>query len=127
MTILNKMYDIITKAINNSELVFSKNIKFSSIIFGNGINENYLYLTDNLYCLIDLIRRGYSNKIDLIYIDPPFFTNMSFDKKIKINLEDEEIVLKRNDFSDSYENGLEQFIYDIALRMNLMRTSTTRG
>lgn len=121
MTILNKMYDIITKAINNSELVVSKNIKFSPVKFGNGINENYLYLTDNLYCLIDLIRRGYSNKIDLIYIDPPFFTNMSFDKKIKINLDDEEIILKRNDFSDSYENGLEQFIYDIALRMNLMR------
>jgi DNA modification methylase len=121
MTILKKMYDIITKAINDSELVISKTIKYSSVIFGNEIYENYLYLTDNLHCISDLIRKGYSSRIDLIYIDPPFFTNTSFDKKIKINSNDEQIVLKRRDFTDSYKNGLEEYIYDIALRLNLMR------
>lgn len=121
MTILKKMYDIITKAINDSELVISKTIKYSSVIFGNEIYENYLYLTDNLHCINDLIKKGYSSRIDLIYIDPPFFTNTSFDKKIKINSNDEQIVLKRRDFTDSYKNGLEEYIYDIALRLNLMR------
>jgi site-specific DNA-methyltransferase (adenine-specific) len=121
MTILKKIYEIITKAIDDSELVITEPYEYSSVLFGEEMAYNYLYLSDNIYCLSDLIRKGYSNKIDLIYIDPPFFTNMNFDKKIRLNSSTDEIIVKRHDFSDSYENGLEQYIYDITLRLKLMR------
>ncbi len=121
MTILKRMYDIITRAIDDSELLIDPKKEYIPISFGKAEDNNYLYLTDNLNCLVDLYNKGYSNRIDLIYIDPPFFTNMNYDQKIKINIGNEEIVLKRNDFSDRYTYGLEEYIYDITLRLSLMR------
>lgn len=41
-------------------------------------NKNYLFKGDNFYHLSTLIRSGFKNKVDLIYIDPPFLTNNIF-------------------------------------------------
>lgn len=41
-------------------------------------DTNKLFLGDNLKILKLLLKNGYKNKIDLIYIDPPFATNTIF-------------------------------------------------
>ena len=44
----------------------------------NGGGYNYLYFDDNINVLRYLINNGYRNKIDLVYIDPPFATKSDF-------------------------------------------------
>ncbi len=58
-------------------------IKLESIIYPNGEGypnggiENHLYWGDNLRIMSGLMD-DYEGKIDLIYADPPFFTNKEF-------------------------------------------------
>ena len=43
--------------------------------------ENKLYLGDNLACMAALLPE-YEGRINLIYVDPPFFTNRHFSARI---------------------------------------------
>jgi DNA modification methylase len=62
-------------------------IKLESNIYPNGAGypnggiENYLYWGDNLRIMSGLLNK-YEGKIDLIYADPPFFTNKEFKTRI---------------------------------------------
>jgi len=49
--------------------------------YPHGLPENHLYLGDNLKIMAALLPE-YSGKIDLIYADPPFFTNKNFQTRI---------------------------------------------
>lgn len=44
----------------------------------NGEGNNKFYFGDNLNTLLFLLQSGYKNKIELIYIDPPFATTANF-------------------------------------------------
>jgi len=44
------------------------------------LKYNLIIEGDNLLVMKDLINKGYKNKIDLVYIDPPFATNNTFRK-----------------------------------------------
>ena len=60
LEIINKKY----KEVENNKLSF--------------ITENSFYINeDNFYAMIKLLK-NYKNKIDLIYIDPPYNTNLNF-------------------------------------------------
>ena len=60
LEIINKKY----KEVENNKLSF--------------ITENSFYINeDNFYAMIKLLK-NYKNKIDLIYIDPPYNTNLDF-------------------------------------------------
>ncbi|HME50746.1 MAG TPA: site-specific DNA-methyltransferase [Candidatus Lokiarchaeia archaeon] len=39
---------------------------------------NVLYWSDNVFAMRDLLDTGYKAKIDMIYIDPPFFSGLNF-------------------------------------------------
>lgn len=58
------------------------NRKYSSFTFATDINGsaqgNVFYYGDNLDVLLFLLHSGYKEKINLIYIDPPFATDSSF-------------------------------------------------
>ena len=45
------------------------------------LSENHLYLGDNLKTMTTLLP-DYADRIDLIYADPPFFTNKKFSARI---------------------------------------------
>lgn len=47
---------------------------FQSLVYG----ENYFFYGNNREGLVDLLKQGFRNKIDLVYIDPPFGTSNTF-------------------------------------------------
>jgi DNA modification methylase len=63
------------------ELILNSQIYPSGFGYPGEKPENDLYLGDNLKIMAALLPK-YSGKIDLIYIDPPFFTNKNFSARI---------------------------------------------
>lgn len=63
------------------ELILNSQIFPSGLGYPDENPENHLYLGDNLKIMAALLPK-YSGKIDLIYIDPPFFTNKNFSTRI---------------------------------------------
>ena len=45
---------------------------------------NQLYQGDNLIIMEKLLEEGYGEKLDLIYIDPPFLTNANYKGRIVV-------------------------------------------
>lgn len=45
-----------------------------SLLYEDLLGKNLLFHCDNLACIQYLMERGFENKIDLIYLDPPFLT-----------------------------------------------------
>ena len=85
-------------------------IKNENLSFGNDLNKNILFIGDNKYCLEYLLNE-YSNKIDVIYIDPPYGTAGSKGKPSTnynhltreklLNFLEERLLLAKNLLSDT--------------------------
>ena len=85
-------------------------IKNENLSFGNDFNKNILLIGDNKYCLEYLLNE-YSNKIDVIYIDPPYGTAGSKGKPSTmynhltreklLNFLEERLLLAKNLLSDT--------------------------
>lgn len=59
---------------------------------------------DNIGVMLNLLNTGYLGKFDLIYIDPPYYSNSNYSSKIKIVNDGEEQIIKRNIFNDTWPN-----------------------
>ena len=59
-------------------IISCEGIEFENILPINGDGENILFYGDNFDALLFLLHNGYSRKIKLIYIDPPFATASNF-------------------------------------------------
>ena len=70
---------------------------------------NRLLCGDNL----DILAKIPKESIDLIYIDPPFFTNKQYEVVYGTNAE-------RRGFSDKWKGGIEQYIEWLKQRVQLM-------
>ncbi len=51
--------------------------------FENKSIDNMIFVGDNLKCMMFLLKNGFEEKFDMIYIDPPFFTEKRFTVKKK--------------------------------------------
>ncbi len=78
---------------------------------------NLLIQGDNKYVMQSLLE-GFKGKIDLIYIDPPFFTGGDFHFKTFIGEKDSYV---SNAYSDSWDGGLESYIHFIYKRLILLK------
>ncbi|MGI0034573.1 MAG: DNA methyltransferase [Nitrososphaera sp.] len=56
----------------------SKSESARPALLDNLASDNLLYHCDNLICIRDLKERGFTNKLELVYIDPPFQTGMRY-------------------------------------------------
>ena len=72
-------------------------------------NKNLLFHCDNVECINYLLKHGFENKIDLIYIDPPFHSGERYLHRIK------------NDSNLAFEDLLKESEY---LEMMQRRLST---
>jgi adenine specific DNA methylase Mod len=79
--------------------------------------KNLLFLGDNKLVMSSLIKQGWAGKINLIYIDPPFFTGKDF--KVNINIEDEEI--KEIAYKDKWSGGIASYLKYMYERLVLMK------
>jgi len=86
--------------------------------------RNKLIWGDNLYVMGSLLAAGFTGKIDLIYIDPPFATGADFSFKTQIGeaeLLKEQSVLEEKAYRDTWGQGTDSYLRMLYDRLILMR------
>ncbi|MGH9878799.1 MAG: hypothetical protein ACRD5H_14300, partial [Nitrososphaerales archaeon] len=56
----------------------SKSESTRPVLLDNSAFGNLLFHCDNLACIRDLKERGFRNKLELVYIDPPFLSGTRY-------------------------------------------------
>ena len=102
------------------EYCFKKEIVLNEKQIDSDI-ENKLYICDNIKAMKDLIDRGYSSKLDLIYIDPPFFTKANYNHRVEILNGSKIEVIKPLAYEDTWKNGLLEYLEMITVRLFFMK------
>ena len=126
MSILFELADIVKDCeLKAKKLLIRESILYSEEIVQRSENteklDNILYYGDNINAILDLLNNGYKGKIDLIYIDPPFYTNASYSKQMEIDYLGEKKVIQYKAYSDIYKNGFKEYLEMITIRLFLMR------
>lgn len=70
-----------------------------------------------------LINENFFGKLNLIYVDPPFFSKADYGNPIKLESEktSKVVKMKQKAYEDTWENGLEEYLRMLTLRFFLMR------
>jgi adenine-specific DNA-methyltransferase len=94
-------------------------------------SENYprdwkdlLIWGDNRLVMSSLSKQGWAGKINLIYIDPPFFTGADFSIKTKVGdeqVEKEPSIIEERAYSDIWSGGIASYLKYMYDRLVLMR------
>lgn len=108
----DKVVDLLENGINQN---------FTEEVVSRKENYNLLYNCDNIIAILDLIKKGYEEKIDLVYLDPPFFTNLNFYSKTEILIDNKIHSIEYLDYRDVWNNDLENFLEMLAIRLILIR------
>lgn len=76
---------------------------------------------DNLHYMASLLGNG--TKLDLIYIDPPFFSEADYGNEIKLKADGESKphFIKKNAYKDTWEDGLEGYLKMMIPRLFMMK------
>ncbi|MBK5253994.1 MAG: site-specific DNA-methyltransferase [Peptostreptococcaceae bacterium] len=83
---------------------------------------NSITLGDNLEYMKWLLKKGYGGKINLIYIDPPFFTKAKYDATIKLtDDEGKNKSVKHLAYDDVYDGELSVYAENITARLLAMK------
>ncbi|MEA1961773.1 MAG: site-specific DNA-methyltransferase [Bacillota bacterium] len=80
--------------------------------------SNRLFWGDNISFLQDLYHHGYREKIKLIYIDPPYCSQMNYQSEIQL---DNGVHIKRNAFDDRWSRDINDYLNMLYPRLQLMR------
>ena len=117
-------YEHLISNIHDNAMLFQLNEDFHDIsimtvsIDKDEIWENMLILGDNKLVMEGLIKSSLE-KVDLIYIDPPFATGGNFNYKIQIGEEgDKEVV---ESYSDKWKGGIDSYLNFLYERLLLMK------
>ncbi len=129
MHILEKLPQIIKESRYNYEtycrfqkyevLEVQERIDFSKT---SGI-KNQLVQGDNLEYMKHLLNKGMEGKINLIYIDPPFFSKNDYKVNIKRKSVNEEIipVMEQIAYKDTWKEGMESYLKMLCTRLFYMK------
>ncbi len=102
--------------------IASNLFSFPDMTSGDNSNiENIMGYADNLTFMDYLIREGYTNSIDLIYIDPPFFSESNYMSNVNIGTRKAPRIIKRKAFKDYWSSNLNDYLLSIKLRLSLMK------
>jgi len=86
--------------------------------------KNLLIWGDNKLVMSSLIKQGWAGKINLIYIDPPFFTGADFTVRTKIGdeeIEKEPSIIEERAYKDTWSGGIASYLNYMYERLVLMR------
>jgi len=86
--------------------------------------KNLLIWGDNKLVMSSLINQGWAGKINLIYIDPPFFTGADFSVKTRIGKTDvtkEQSFIEERAYRDMWSGGISSYLKYMYERLVLMR------
>lgn len=95
--------------------------KLTEEIVLNTEDYNLLYHCDNTLAILNLLQKGYGESIDLVYVDPPFFTNLNFYSKTEIQIDETKHPIEYLDYKDIWRNGMEEFLEMLTIRLILIR------
>lgn len=84
-------------------------------------SNNMIYHLDNIIAIKDLLAKGYKNKIDLIYIDPPFLTMADYKSRIELPYMGKKQVINYLAYNDIWKQGLPEYLEMITIRLYLMK------
>jgi adenine-specific DNA-methyltransferase len=86
--------------------------------------KNKLIWGDNKLVMSSLIKQGWAGKINLIYIDPPFFTGADFTIRTKVGderIEKEPSIIEERAYKDTWSGGIASYLKYMYERLVLMR------
>ncbi len=86
--------------------------------------KNMLIWGDNKLVMSSLIKQGWAGKINLIYIDPPFFTGSDFTIRTKLGdeqIEKEPSIIEERAYKDTWSGGIASYLKYMYERLILMR------
>jgi len=86
--------------------------------------KNLLMWGDNKLVMSSLIKQGWAGKINLIYIDPPFFTGADFTIRTKLGdeqIEKEPSIIEERAYKDTWSGGIASYLKYMYERLVLMR------
>jgi adenine-specific DNA-methyltransferase len=86
--------------------------------------RNLLIWGDNKLVMSSLIKQGWAGKINLIYIDPPFFTGADFTVRTKLGdeeIEKEPSIIEERAYKDTWSGGIASYLKYMYERLVLMR------
>ncbi|KYH33199.1 site-specific DNA-methyltransferase [Neomoorella mulderi] len=85
---------------------------------------NRLIYGDNLQAMLALLAEGYEGKINLIYIDPPFFSQANYSYRVPISGASaglEVPVIERPAYQDTWAGGIDAYLDMLYPRLQLMK------
>jgi adenine-specific DNA-methyltransferase len=117
---------------------YDSNLRFTAVeIIGNSpTNEdgvitpseenwkNRLIWGDNKQIMSSLLKQGWAGKIDLIYIDPPFFTGADFSFTTRLYSDGQKSknsIIGQKAYSDSWDGGISSYLMYMHDRLKLMK------
>lgn len=86
--------------------------------------ENILANGDNLEFMEDLLKnRGMAGKIQLIYVDPPFFSNSKYQASVRLETDKlgKSPLIKTGAYDDTWEASLPQYLKMLTIRFLMMK------
>lgn len=86
--------------------------------------KNLLIWGDNKLVMSSLLKQGWGGKINLIYIDPPFFTGADFTVRTRIGdeqIEKEPSIIEERAYKDTWSGGIASYLKYMYERLVLMR------
>jgi len=96
------------------------------LFLGDKYSENYpkdwknkLIWGDNKLIMSSFVEQGWTGKVNLIYIDPPFLTGTNFMAKTKID--DELSIVVNRAYKDTWSGGVASYLRYMYERLVLMR------
>lgn len=85
------------------------------------LSENRFMEADNLDVLDLLERESYAGKIDLIYIDPPYYSSNQYLSRVMLQGKNQNQWLARPVFDDSSRSDLRGYLHNLFPRLVRMR------
>ena len=119
MNLIGKLQNII----NETGIEYQSGAEFETILrSGGAAGDNLLVKGDNLSWMRYMTDSGYRGKVNLIYIDPPFFSKSNYDSIIKINSDKMKDIplIKLYAYHDTWENGMEDYLRMLCARFYMM-------
>ena len=86
--------------------------------------RNRLIWGDNKLVMSSLLKQGLAGKINLIYIDPPFYTGADFSYKTQIDdteVEKEPSIIEQRAYKDTWSGGIASYLKYMYERLVLMK------
>ncbi|MFX1391107.1 MAG: DNA methyltransferase [Promethearchaeota archaeon] len=112
---LSKIEDLTNYFPNFFKAFENHSFKHQNSDYNHGINR--LYWSDNLDVICYLLNNNFKGKIDLIYIDPPFFSGSNY--QIEIESSDKEYIDIA--YYDHWEKDLDSYLQMLYDRIFLIR------